>query len=81
MKSCETCLFFVELSSSYYECIANRVKRIYDIRKDCKAWVENTPENADKWLAKHGFPQADASDFASDFASESDCIIVDLKSK
>lgn len=81
MKSCETCLFFIEPLPSYYECIANRVKRISDIRKDCKAWVENTPENADKWLAKHGFPQADASDFESEFESESDCMIMDLKSK
>lgn len=82
MKGCETCMFFVEPYPSLYICIARRAKHLpLELVQDCKDWVEDTPENADKWLVKHGFPQTDASDFASDFESESDCLIVELKSK
>lgn len=81
MNSCDHCLFFTEPFPGYYECIAGkRIIRLADIRFDCKKWVECTRENAEEWLARNGYPQADASDFASETESESSCMTVEFKS-
>lgn len=53
MKSCDTCLFYVDAMPDVVICIVGkRIKEYYEIKTNCKKWVENTPENARKELKK-----------------------------
>ena len=51
MNNCENCLFYVDAMPSCVICVAGkRIKEYMRIQHDCKKWVENTTENAEKEL-------------------------------
>ncbi len=51
MKKGENCLFYVDAMPSRVICVASkRIKEYARIQHNCKKWVKNTPENADKVL-------------------------------
>ena len=51
MKNCENCLFYVDAMPDYVICVAGKMIKDYArIKHNCKKWVENTPENAEKEL-------------------------------
>ena len=51
MKNCENCLFYVDAMPNSVICVAGkRIKDYARIKQNCKKWVENTPENAEKEL-------------------------------
>lgn len=53
MKSCDNCLFYVDALPDIVICVGHkRVKEYSCIKENCKYWVENTPENADRELKK-----------------------------
>ena len=53
MKNCENCLFYVDAMPSLVICVASkRIKEYAWIQHNCKKWVENTTENADKVLKR-----------------------------
>lgn len=52
-KSCDTCLFYVDSMPDVIICIGGkRIKEYANMKHNCKNWVENTPENAEKELKK-----------------------------
>ena len=52
-KSCDTCLFYVDSMPHLVICIAGkRIKEYTEIKMNCKKWVEDTPENAERELKK-----------------------------
>ena len=54
MDSCENCLFYVDAMPHEVICIGHkRIKSYPKIQKNCKRWIENTPENAKEWLKKN----------------------------
>lgn len=55
MRECDNCLFYVDAMPKTVICIGQRrIKEYARKKKDCKFWVENTPDNAAKWLIKNG---------------------------
>ena len=55
MKGCDNCLFYVDAMPDNVICIAGkRIKEYSRIQHNCKKWVENTPDNAERWLKENG---------------------------
>lgn len=53
MKECDNCLFFVNPMPDTIICIrGKRIKKLENEKTDCKNWVENTCENAEKEFKK-----------------------------
>ena len=53
MKNCENCLFFVNPMPDTIICIrGKRIKELNNKKTNCKNWVENTCENAEKEFKK-----------------------------
>ena len=53
IKSCSTCLFYVNPFPDCFICVAGKKVKTYIREKNnCKNWVENTPENASVELEK-----------------------------
>lgn len=53
--ACESCLFYIDALPDTVICIGGkRTKEYVWTKTNCKKWVENTPENADKYLKFFG---------------------------
>lgn len=53
MKGCGTCLFYANPFPDNFICVAGkRIKTYIREKKNCKKWVEDTPENAEIELKK-----------------------------
>ena len=53
MNDCTNCLFYVDKLNDVVVCIASkRIKAYANKIKNCKKWVEDTQENAEKELKK-----------------------------
>lgn len=47
MRSCENCLFYVDVMPSTVICLGHkRIKEFARIKTNCDKWLENTKENA-----------------------------------
>lgn len=54
METCENCLFYVDAMPDEVICVAWKKTKSYAMMKtNCKRWVEDTQDNANKWLKKY----------------------------
>ncbi len=54
MKDCDNCLFYVDAMPRIVICVGQKhTKRYARKKKNCVHWVENTFDNAVKWLLKN----------------------------
>ena len=52
-KSCDTCLFYIDSMPDVIICIGGKhIKEYVNMKHNCKKWMENTPENAERVLKK-----------------------------
>ena len=52
-KSGDTCLFYINSMPDVIICIGGKhIKEYVNMKHNCKKWMENTPENAERELKK-----------------------------
>ena len=52
-KSCDTFLFYIDSMPDVIICIGwKHIKEYVNMKHNCKKWMENTPENAERELKK-----------------------------